>query len=434
MLVVKAARLIDGNGGSPIENPVVLIDGKQIKEVGVQGRVQIPPGSEVLDMSDYTLMPGMIDCHTHLMAQNVLSYSNPRVAAFECTPQLHQMYGLLHAQMMFEMGFTTVRDLGWIIYSGVLTSEMLAVRDAINNGIFAGPRLIVAGWAITTGSHLDLILIGNAPRQPRDVGDGPWELRRQVRSNLRINCDLIKTCASGGGGTDKELPDIRNMSQEELNAIVEETHYFHKPVACHCFTPDAQKMAVRAGVDTIEHCVFTDEEALEMIKAESKPVIPTLTHRTDRAIEARRRVGTSEFTLRKMKGLQPHTRETFKRLHQKGIKIAMGTDMQIDPEMGMSALELEVYVNLGMTPMEAIQTATKNAAEAIGLGAETGTLEAGKAADIVAIAGDPLHDIHVLQERDKIRMVMKEGRIFVDKRPGHEKYVIHDQSYGWKIQ
>ena len=225
---------------------------------------------------------------------------------------------------------------------------------------------------------------------------------------------------------------MRNMTQEELDAIVEESHYAHKPVTCHCFTPESQKMAIRAGVDTIEHCVFTDEEALAMLKAEGKPVIPTLAHRTDRAIEARRRGGTPEFVLRKMKSLQPYTKETFQRMHQAGVKIAMGTDTQLDPEMGSQAIELEVYVEYGMTPMEAIQTATRNASEALQLDRITGTIEPGKFADIIAVDGDPLADIRVLQDRGRIKMVMKEGRVYVDRRPGHEKYVIHDQSWGWK--
>lgn len=191
-------------------------------------------------------------------------------------------------------------------------------------------------------------------------------------------------------------------------------------------------MAVRAGVDTIEHMVFTDDEAIAMMKGENKPVTPTLLHRSDRAIAVRSKFGTSEFTLNKMRSLQPHTKETFQRCHQAGIKIAMGTDMGLDPEMGSNAQELEIYVNYGMTPMEAIQTATKNTAEAIRLDKVTGTLEKGKFADIIAVEGDPLKDIRVLQEKQKIKIVMKEGKIGVDRRPGHEKSVIHDVQWAWK--
>ncbi len=433
MLVLKGSQLIDGNGGV-IRDAAVLVDGKRTKQTGRAAEVAAaaPPDAEIVDMGSCTLMPGLIDCHMHMEAFNILTTENYRVATFEVTPQLQMLQALLNAQLCFEMGLTTIRSQGWIGYTGQLTAEALAVRDAIERGFVAGPRIKVSGWATVTGSHLDLILIGNAPRPAGTTADGPWELRKQVRTNIRMGVDWTKTSASGGGGTDKEEPGVRNMSQEELNAIVEESHYHHKPVTCHCFTPEAQKMAVRAGVDTLEHAVFTDDEALAMIVGEGKPVIPTLAHRTDRAIEVRRRAGTSEFTLNKMRRLQPYTKETFQRMHQAGVKMAMGTDTQLDPEMGSQAIELEVYVEYGMTPMEAIQTATGNAAEALQISRDVGTIEAGKFADIIAVDGDPLLDIRVLQEKAKIRLVMKEGRVYVDRRPGHEKYVIHDQSYDWK--
>ncbi len=432
--VLKGGRLIDGRGGEVVKNPCVVIEGSRIQELGPMNQIRMPKKAEVIDMKNYTLMPGLMDIHLHTSAYNVLTFKNYRYAQLETTPQLQMLYTLLHAQMCFEMGFTTLRNHPWITaYGGHNTAELVALRDGINNGIIAGPRMLVGGHAIITNSHLDLIQVGSVLRQPGFTADGPWKLRELARTQLRIGCDYIKTCASGGGGTDKEEPDIRNMTQEELNAIVDEAHAFHKRVACHCFTPMAQKMAVRAGVDTIEHCVFTDDEAIAMMKAERKTIIPTLAHRSDRAIEARRRVGTSEFVLAKMKKIQPYTRETFKRFYQAGLKIALGTDTQIDPEMGSSAMEMEIYVDYGMTPMEAIQTGTKNAAEAIGLSKDTGTLEAGKFADVIAVDGDPLKDIRVLQNRQKIKMVMKEGRIYVDRRPGHEKTVIHDPAWGWKI-
>jgi len=432
--VLKGGRLIDGRGGEVVKNPCVVIEGSRIKELGWGNIMKIPKKAEVIDMKNCTLMPGLMDIHLHTSAYNVLTFKNYRYAQLETTPQLQMLYTLLHAQMCFEMGFTTLRNHPWVTaYGGHNTAELVALRDGINNGIIVGPRMLVGGHAIITNSHLDLLHVGSIQRQPGFTADGPWKLRELARAQLRAGCDYIKTCASGGGGTDKEEPDIRNMTQEELDAIVDEAHAFHKQVACHCFTPMAQKMAVRAGVDTIEHCVFTDDEAIAMMKAEGKTIIPTLAHRSDRAIEARRRVGTSEFVLAKMKKIQPYTQETFKRFHQAGIKIALGTDTQIDPEMGSSAMEMEIYVDYGMTPMEAIKTGTKNAAEAIGLIKDTGTLEAGKFADVIAVDGDPLKDIRILQNRQKIKMVMKEGRIHVDRRPGHEKSVIADPEWGWKI-
>jgi len=431
--VLKGARLIDGNGGDVLNNPIVIIEDNLIKKIGTEGQVTVPPEAEIHDLSGHTLMPGLMDIHLHCSSYNVLTFKNYRISQLEVTPPLQMLYTLLNQQIMFEMGFTTLRDHPWPnAYGGHNSTELVALRDAIEAGIFAGPRLVVGGYATMTGSHLDLIVPRGCRREADATADGPWELRKLARKQLRIGVDFIKTCASGGGGTDKESPDVRNMTQEELDAIVDEAHSLDKHCACHCFTPTAQKMALKAGSDTIDHCVFTDEEAIEMLISEQKPIVPTLMHRSDRALAVRKRVGTSEFTLKKMKMLQPKTKETFQRFIKAGVKIAMGTDTQIDPEMGSNAQELEIYVDYGMTPMEAIQTATKNTSEAIRLGNVTGTLEAGKYADILAIDGDPLEDIRILQDKNKIKVVMKEGKIFVDRRPGHEKHVIHDQEWGWK--
>ncbi len=426
--VLKGRRLVDGIGGDLLDG-VVVVEGGTIRAVGSTAEVQVPLGARVVDMFDCTLMPGLIDTHVHLPHFNVTTCKNVRIANYESTPSLHMLYALHHARMCFEMGFTTLRDFGRSSYAGDNSVEMVAVREAINCALFPGPRLVVGGRVHITNSHFDLSMPAAVVRQLDWPADGPWELRKMSRRRLRAGCDLIKTCASGGGGSDKEEPDIRNMTQEELDAIVDEAHAFHKPCACHCFTSLSQKMAVRAGVDTIEHCVFTDDEAIAMIKDEGKYVVPTLAHRSDRAIEARRSMGTSEFVVQKMKKIQPHTKETFQRFYHAGVKIAMGTDTHIDPDMGQNAMELEIYVNYGMTPMEAILTATRNAAEAIQLDRQVGTLEPGKLADIIAVDGNPLSDISLLQKRENIRMVMKEGHIYIDRRPERNKVVIHDEEW-----
>jgi imidazolonepropionase-like amidohydrolase len=307
------------------------------------------------------------------------------------------------------------------------------VRDSINAGIFVGPRMFVAGWTTITGSHLDLVLPRAALRPAFQTADGPWELRKLARDNLRAGCDVIKTCASGGGGTDKEEPDVRNMTQEEIDAIVDEAHAFHKLAAVHCFTPEAHKMAIKAKTDTIEHMVFHTDESIDLIVKSGVYVTPTLSHRTDHAIQTRRDQGTAKFILDKMKTLQPFCYETFQKMYKAGVNIAMGTDMGYDPEMGAGAGELQLYVDLGMTPMHAIQTATRNAARALKLGDELGTLEKGKIADIIAVDGNPLEDITVLQPKQNIKMVMKEGEIFVDRRPGKDKSAVAVADGSWKI-
>ena len=430
---ILGGRMIDCTGAAPVNDPVVIVEGNRIAQIGTRGSVEVPDGADILDCGTATLMPGMLDVHIHTMMFNCLTFHNFRVAQWEITPELQQMYGLFHAQLCFDMGFTTLRDMGLQTYRGLLVREACAIRDAIDMGIVEGPRMLVAAFTTITGSHLDLIQPRAAERLGFQNGDGPWELRKLARTNLLHGADVIKTCASGGGGTDKEEPDIRNMTQTELDAVVDEAHAFHKICAVHCFTPQAQRMALSAGADTIEHMVFSDEETIGMIKEKGTPVSPTLSHRTDHAIALRREQGTSQFVLKKMKSIQENCFETFQKMHKAGVQIAMGTDMGFDPEMGTNAAELEIYVNLGMSPMDALLTCTRNAARALKLDRQIGTLETGKLADIVAVAGDPLTDIRCLQEKKNIQIVMKEGKVYADRRPGHAKSVVNAEPGSWKI-
>jgi imidazolonepropionase-like amidohydrolase len=431
--VVHCGTLIDGRGGKTVKDALVLIQGNRITKVGEKGKLKPPPGAEAVDCSRYTVMPGMMDLHIHTAMHNCMTFHNHRVAQFETMPHLQQMYALFHAQNCFDMGFTTLRDLGMNGPYGLLVNEMCAVRDAINAGIVEGPRMLIAGFTTMTGSHLELIQPRAMYRWGFNTADGPWELRKLARKNMLAGCDVIKTCASGGGGTDKEEPDIRNMTQEELDAVVDEAHALHKHAAVHCFTTNAQRMALKAGADTIEHMVFHDDETIELIRKSGTPVTPTLSHRTDHAIQLRREHGTAEFVLKKMKYLQPFCFATFKKMHKAGIKIAMGTDMGFEPDMGSNAAELEIYVKLGMKPMDAILTTTRNAAQALKMDKDIGTIEAGKFADLIAVNGDPLKNIACLQQKKNITVVMKEGRIYADRRPGKSKNVVNAKPGDWKI-
>jgi imidazolonepropionase-like amidohydrolase len=430
---LHCGTLIDGRGGKPVKDALVLIHGNRIARVGTKGSLKAPPGAELIDCSRYTVMPGMMDLHIHTAMYNCMTFHNHRVAQFETMPHLQQMYALFHAQNCFDMGFTTLRDLGMNGPYGLLVNEMCAVRDAINAGIVEGPRMLIAGFTTMTGSHLELIQPRAMYRWGFNTADGPWELRKLARKNMLAGCDVIKTCASGGGGTDKEEPDIRNMTQEELDAVVDEAHALHKHAAVHCFTTSAQRMALRAGADTIEHMVFHDDETIELIRKAGVPVTPTLSHRTDHAIQLRREHGTADFVLRKMKYLQPFCFETFRKMYKAGVKIAMGTDMGFEPDMGSNAAELEIYVKLGMKPMDAILTTTRNAAQALKQEKDLGTIEPDKLADLIAVDGDPLKNIRCLQEKKNIKIVMKEGRIYADRRPGKSKNVVNVKPGDWKI-
>ncbi len=429
---IKGATLIDGTGRKPVNDPVVVLDGKRIARVGTKASLRIPPRAQVIDCAGLTLMPGLMDVHLHTMMFNCLTFHNYRVAQWEITPELQQMYSLFHAQLCFDMGFTTLRDLGLNSSRGLLTTQLCAVRDAINAGIVEGPRMLIGGFTTITGSHLDLIQPRAMQRCGFQTADGPWELRKLARTNLLWGCDIIKTCVTGGGGTDKEEPDIRNMTQEEVNAVVDEAHAFHKSASVHCFTPQGQRMALEAGADTIEHMVFSDQGTTDRIAKAGVWMTPTLLHRTDRAIQTRKDQGTSQFVLNKMKQIQPYCFRTFERMVKSGVNIALGTDMGYDPEMGTNARELELYVELGMKPMDAILTATRNAARAIRMDKELGTLEAGKLADLIAVRGDPLKDIRCLQEKKNIQLVMKEGRVYADRRRGRDRNVVNVKRGDWR--
>lgn len=430
-LYLRAAQVIDGTGTSIADGAVSVVDDR-IAAVGPADAVERPQGAQVIEFPKGTLIPGLMDIHIHPSLLNGFSFTNYRASHFEITPQLQAFYALFHAQICLEMGFTTLRDTGSMSYAGTNVSEMVAVRDAIEAGIVIGPRLVTSVFTSITGGHFDLVMPRAMPRAPGVTADGPWELRKLVRTYIRAGCDVIKTCVSGGGGTDFEEPSIRNMTQEELDAVVDEAHAFHKTCACHCFTPEAQKMALQAGADTLEHCVWTDDEAIALMLEKDAILVPTLAHRSDEAIDLRRKMGTPEFVLQKLKTIQPQAKETFQRLHAAGVKMAMGSDTGYDPEIGRSAYELQIYVEYGMTPMEAILTATRNAAEALKLDDVIGSLEPGKFADIVAIDGDPLEDITVLQDRRLIAMVVKAGRIVVDRRAGKDVAVVLDQRWADK--
>ncbi len=427
---IKGKRLIDGTG-KVVDDPLVAVEGARVKSV-TAGEAP-PAGANIIDAAGCTLMPGLIDAHVHVAAFNCLTFENYRIATFEVSPQLQMFFCLFHAQLCFEMGYTTLRDMGRGTPRGGYTAELCAVRDAINAGVMPGPRMFVSGRTMITGSHFDLLTLPRAAeRAPGFTADGPWDLRRMVRDHLRTGADVIKTCVSGGVAARSDHT-VRNMTQEELDAIVDEAHAFRKPVSVHCFTPDAQRMCVKAGVDTIEHTVYTDDDAIARIRDSGIWIVPTLLHRSDTAIEKRREHGAAEFLVKRMKEIQPHCFETFRRMHAAGVRIAMGTDTTVDPEMGANSKELEMYVDLGMTPMDAILTATRNAAEALGVLRDLGTVEAGKLADIVAVDGDPLADIRVLQDESRIRLVMKEGLAYVDRISAERKYVLHPNPPQWKI-
>jgi imidazolonepropionase-like amidohydrolase len=429
---IRGAALIDGRG-NVIRDAVLIAEQGRIEAVGSAASVEVPQDAERIDAHGCTLLPGLIDAHVHLGAFNCTSFGSARTARFEVTPQLQSFYALFHAQLCLEMGFTTLRDAGRGTPRGDFAEEMCAVRDAINVGIVAGPRLLILAETVITGGHLELLTLPRAmPRPENFTADGPWALRRKVRELIRSGADGIKTSVSGGVALGTS-PDVRNMTQEELDAIVDEAHAFRKPVAVHCFNPEGLNMCVNAGVDTIEHMVYSDADSIRRVRDAGIWVIPTLLNRSDYVIEKNVQLGLPPSLIATQRSIQPDCFRTFRLMKESGVRIAMGTDIHNVPEMGCAAKELELYVAHGMTPMEAIGTATRDAAQALGLGNELGTLEPGKIADVVAVRGDPLADITLLQDPANIALVLKEGAVYVDRLADSPRLVRHPQPGAWKM-
>jgi imidazolonepropionase-like amidohydrolase len=333
-----------------------------------------------------------------------------------------------------EMGFTTLRDLGWFGYSGNLINELVTMRDAFSQRLIPGPRMYVAAMSTVTGSHLEMIIPPAAARAEGTTADGPWELRKLVRRNVRAGADWIKTNASGGTSGFASVVNVANaMTQEELNAIVNEAHIRGRKVAIHAFTAESQKMALIAGTDTLEHSVYTDDEAIKMMLERGTPLVPTLVKRCDETMALGTKAGRLPLFTERMSSVQKHARESFQKLHRAGVKLALGTDTTVEPLAGQNAQELSEYVTYGMTPLEAIQTATKNAAEALGLAKDLGTLESGKIGDVIAVSGDPTKDIGLFKKRENIQLVVKAGRVYLDRRQGHERSIIQERDWDWAL-
>lgn len=429
--LVTGRRLVDVRAGGAIDNAGLIVEGDRIAAVGPVNELRRVSHNSVVELPEATLIPGLMDLHVHLMAHNIRTCTNFRAATFETTPQIQMFEALAHAQMALEMGFTTLRNLGWIGYTGLLVEEMVAVREAIDRRLVSGPRILVAAWAAVTGSHLDQVLPPAAVRPPGTTGDSPNELRKIVRSGIMAGADLIKTNASNGTSPERSVVNVnRSMTEEEIVAVVDTAHSLGKRVAVHCFTPETQLMALRAGADTLEHSVFTSPEAIEALIASDAILVPTLTKRADETIATGSEAGRSALFTERMRSIQADTWATFQQLHAAGVKMALGTDTSVEPRAGSSAIELEEYVRLGMSTVDALRTATINAAEAVGLEGDLGALEQGRIADLVAVRGNPLSDISVLRHRENIELVMRSGEVLIDRRPVNPRTSMRDPDLG----
>ncbi len=410
---IIGGTLIDGTGKAPIENSVILIEGSTITSVVKEAEVQISSDTQIINATGRTVMPGLMDVHVHL--GNVEGASSPETLLnlFKASPFLLLLYAVKHAREMLEAGFTTARDLGMNNFMSAdplwAAKPMVALRNAIEQRLVLGPRLVVAGPFCMSAGHFDML--PSRYENLRSPPDGVWEVRKRVRELARENVDLIKIASGGGVAGEGEEIWWRNYTIEELKAIVDEAHALGKRVATHAYTADTVKNALEAGVDDVEHGSFLDDEAIKMFIEKKTYLVPTLTtfHVSEK----------SEHMRRKKEEVRKAVAANFTKAYKAGIRIAVGTDIFLqehpDPVHGDNAYELELMVRYGMSEMEAIMAATKNTSEVLGLENKLGTIEKGKLADIIIIEGDPLKDIKVLRDKKNIRKVMKGGKIEVDR-------------------
>ena len=405
-VVLKAARLIDGTGAAAINNAVVVVTDNMITAVGTAASVKIPANASTIDLGDVTLLPGFIDAHTHLIGR-VLGDPAGENAPFRDFESFAAILSVQHARDTLMAGFTTIRNVG-----AMGKFDDMALRKAIDEGWTPGPRMMSAGHAIgIRGGHCDENGFRPGLFDPGiedGVADGPEQIRAAVRYQIKYGADVIKTCATGGVLSEGDAVGATQYSYEELKALVDEANKLERKVAAHAHGTEGIKLAVRAGVSSIEHGSFLDEEGARMMKERGTFLVPTLS--ASEAVERAAKTGVLKG-LRAEKALAAAaaSRHAIKIAVANKIPIALGTDAGVVPH-GTNAHEFVLMVEWGgMSRMDAIVAGTSNGARLLGWDKKIGSLTTGKWADIVAVSGDPLQDIENMQ---KVVFVMKNGVIY----------------------
>ena len=400
--VIKAGKLIDTDNGMVLTNQMILIENDTIKAVGQA--ITIPAGAKIIDLSGYTVLPGLIDCHTHITGQPSGDYY---ADIFRSTPVDDAITAHIYAKRTLEAGFTTCRDVGARGFVDV------ALRNAINRGDIPGPRLLVATLFIgSTGSHGDLngfspYINFEMPANMSGVANGVEELRKQVRFNIKYGADVIKFGASAGVLSEEESVGAPQFTQEEMNTIVAEANLWGKKACAHAHGTIAIKMAVKAGVASIEHGSFLDDEAIALMKEHGTYLVADI-YNDEYIMNEYGRLGFPEKILNKERLVGKAQKESFKKAVKSGVKIAFGTDAGVYPH-GWNGKQFKWMVQFGLSPIKAIQSATINAADLLGLKDKVGTIAVGKWADIIAVKNNPLEDIKALES---VQFVMKAGVVY----------------------
>ncbi len=406
---IKAGHLFDASSDNLRDNMVLIIEGERIAKVAPASEVTIPAGATVVDLSQAWVLPGLIDCHTHLEAR--ADHYDP-IWDVRTTPFMGGFNGVVNANKTLQAGFTSVRDVGSQPFFAV------DLRRAIDEGLFPGPRVVASGPAISiTGGHGDMNGFAPGvenkmypPERGYQLADGPEQVRHLVRQQIKYGVDVIKIMATGGVLSLGDKPGAEQLTYEEMKMAVDEAHRAGRKVAAHAHGTQGIKDAVRAGVDSIEHGSLIDAEGIEMMKARGTYLVADI-YNDDYILGKAVEFGLPKESVDKEKSLGRLQRENFAKAVAAGVKIAFGTDAGVYPH-GDNAKQFHYMVKFGMTPAGAIRAATSSAADLIDRAHDVGTLEAGKFADLIAVTANPLERVEVLEH---VSFVMKGGKVYKDE-------------------
>jgi imidazolonepropionase-like amidohydrolase len=405
---IRAGRLFTATSDTVRENMVIVLSGDRIQSVAPASAATIPAGATVIDLSRATVLPGLIDCHTHLGSR---ADRYDEIYYFKTTPFQSAFAGVVHARKTLEAGFTTVRDVGSLPFLAV------DLRNSVNEGFITGPRIVASGPGISiTGGHGDINNFSPQTRvtmfpDERDFGiaDGVDQIRHVVRAQVKYGVDVIKILATGGVLSKGDSPGAPQFTFEELRAAAEEAHMAGRKIAAHAHGTQGIKNAILAGIDSIEHASLIDDEGIRLAKEHGTYLVMDI-YNDDYILGKAIEFGLPKENVEKEKMVGRTQRENFEKAFKAGARMAFGTDAGVYPH-GDNAKQFFYMVKYGMTPAQAIRSATSSAADLLGRSKDVGTVEAGKYADLIAVSSDPLADVRALEN---VGFVMKGGVVYKD--------------------
>lgn len=395
-----AAHMVDVESGKIVDQPIIGVREGRIISVADRKTAQLPANAKLVDLGNKTLLPGLIDMHVHLDSLAEIGGYN----GLQYTDSFWSMVAVKNAHDMLQAGFTTVRNVG------SADRNDIGLKQAIDGGYASGPRIVPAGYALgATGGHCDsTFLPPSLEKQQEGVADGEQGLRYEVRRQRKYGAEVIKVCATGGVFSRNTEPGQQQLSENELRAIADEAHQWGLKVAAHAHGASGIKAAIRAGIDTIEHASLVDDEGIKLAVARKQPVWFSMdVFNTDYTQSEGKKNGVLEDNLRKDREVAQIQRDNFRKAHKAGVRMVFASDAGVMPH-GQVGGQFKIMVQYGMSAMEAIQAATRNAAQALGREKDIGAIAVGRYADMIAVDGDPLANIRALEDVD---VVIKGGTV-----------------------